>query len=107
MTKRKHFFQAEERTQDNGYSFCQDRKFYVIVIVISWVVEWMRGSIAVGDDFDIWIGFLDSIIEHNVVSCKVVISFSVKDAQQKSKSRCDHREMQNLCSKFSHNLHFQ
>lgn len=41
----------------------------------------MRGSIAVGDDFDIWIGFFDSIIEHNIVSCKIVISLSVKDAQ--------------------------
>lgn len=54
---------------------------YMKVIVISGVIERTRGSITVGDDFDIWIGFFDSIIEHNIVSCKVVISFSIKDVQ--------------------------
>lgn len=44
-------------------NFKQFLYMYVEIVVISRVIERLRRSIAVGDDFDIWISFSDSIVE--------------------------------------------
>lgn len=69
--KENTFFQTQTHTQKEtvqSYVF-----FYMKIIVISRMVKRTRWSITVGDDFDIWISLFDSIIEHNIVPCNVVI----------------------------------